>query len=265
MAHLLADASVPVFKYDKEREWDGLVCVADCDIVFLCLPTPYDPRLERIDMSAFDDVIPVLAERAQRGAVIVLKSTVLPGTTRDFSEAMPRFHWAAVPDFLRESSSNSDALRPDRVVIGTETPYGAQVLGTLYHRLLPKVPIFVMTSTEAELVKYMSNCFLATKVIFGNCFSEYAEALKCGYWRVRQAVGADKRIGDSHLQVTAARGFGGKCFPKDMLAFVSLMQSMGQDTSLLENVWAKNLRIREIRDWEWIPGAITPDEPKERE
>lgn len=119
------------------------------------------------------------------------------------------------------------------------------------------MPMFQTDPTTAEMVKYMANCYLASKVIFANEMFDICQSLGIKYEEVKKLVVADHRIFDSHLDVTTARGFGGKCFPKDLLALRAMAREKGIDTSFLDIVWKKNLAIRKTRDWEEIPGAVT--------
>jgi UDPglucose 6-dehydrogenase len=103
----------------------------------------------------------------------------------------------------------------------------------------------------------MANCYLATKVIFANEMFDLCEKLGIKYEEVKKLTVADHRIYDSHLDVTTMRGFGGKCFPKDMMALIGLADKLGVDTELLDTAWKKNLKIRKVKDWEEIPFAVT--------
>jgi len=123
---------------------------------------------------------------------------------------------------------------------------------------MPNVPILYTDPTTAEMVKYMANCFLATKVIFANEMADICMALGISYEEVKKMVVADRRIEDTHLDVTTSRGFGGKCLPKDLLALRALAKSKGVDVGILDTVWKKNLTIRRNRDWEEIPFAVSP-------
>jgi len=128
----------------------------------------------------------------------------------------------------------------------------------MYQAVLPLAPIFQTDPTSAEMVKYMANCFLATKVIFANEMCEICEKLGIKYEEVKKMVVADKRILDGHLDITTLRGFGGKCFPKDLLALRAMAKSKGVDTKILDAVWGKNLKVRKVKDWEEIPFAVSP-------
>jgi UDPglucose 6-dehydrogenase len=108
------------------------------------------------------------------------------------------------------------------------------------------------------MAKYMANCFFATKVTFANEMYDICQRLGINYEEAKKMVVADKRIYDSHLDVTSLRGFGGKCFPKDLLALRALAKDIKVDTGIMDSVWKKNLKIRKIRDWDEIPFAVTP-------
>lgn len=107
------------------------------------------------------------------------------------------------------------------------------------------------------MVKYMANCFLATKVIFANEMFDVCEKLGIKYEEMKKMVVEDRRIHDSHLDITSNGGFGGKCFPKDLLALRALAKSKGANTDILDAVWKKNLSVRTERDWEEIPFAVS--------
>jgi UDPglucose 6-dehydrogenase len=121
---------------------------------------------------------------------------------------------------------------------------------------MPNTPIFETDPTSAEMVKYMANCMLATKVVFANEMYDLCQKLNINYDEVKKMVIADKRMGSSHLDITSMRGFGGKCFPKDLLALRGLAKKLNVDTTILDAVWKKNLKVRKVHDWEEIPFAV---------
>ncbi len=116
--------------------------------------------------------------------------------------------------------------------------------------------IFQTDSTTAEMVKYMANSYLATKVIFANEMFNICQALGIKYEEVKNMVVADHRIFDSHLDVTTAKGFGGKCFPKDVVALIGRAKELKVEPKLLETAWSINKKIRNVKDWEEIPFAV---------
>jgi len=239
--------------YDKYKESDGLKDVVDfSEFIFVCLPTPYKDN--RIDLSIMDENIKEIAGFIKgTEKIVVIKSSVVPGTTRNYANLYKDCNFSFNPEFLTEANYLEDFVNSDRIVIGADNDKIRLRVTDLYRDRFPYTEIFLTDLTSAEMVKYMANCFLATKVIFANEVYDLCLKLGINYDEVKKMVAADKRVGKSHLDVTTVRGFGGKCFPKDIVALIGLFEDLGVDSSLLNAVWNKNLRIRKVRDWEDIP------------
>ncbi len=176
------------------------------------------------------------------------KSTVPVGTGRRveriLKNALPlgRFDVASNPEFLREGSAIEDFMRPDRVVIGTESEHARTVLGALYRPLYLLETPMVFTSLEtAELIKYAANAFLATKITFINEIADLCEAVGADVQDIARGIGLDGRIGRKFLH--AGPGFGGSCFPKDCQALVRSAELAETPLSIVETV----LRVNEAR------------------
>jgi UDPglucose 6-dehydrogenase len=204
--------------FDPQLGADDEAALNEADIVFICVPTPYMPGAG-FDDAALEDAIARIAEPK----VVVIKSTVLPGTTEAFQLRYPQHCFLFNPEFLREASAPQDFVRPDRQIVG----YTAQSrhLAESLLSILPDAPYkATMTAREAEMTKYMTNVFLALKVTFANEIYDLCGALDIDYQRVREATAADERIGASHLDVfdSGYRGYGGKCLPKDTKALLAL-------------------------------------------
>jgi UDPglucose 6-dehydrogenase len=228
------------------------------EFIFLCLPTPMFSDYSGIDLSVIDEVVGKVAPKiAGTDKILIIKSTVVPGTTTSYKKKYPKTLLAMNPEFLTEANALGDFLKPDRTVIGAFSQNVSARLSGLYQDLYgTNTKIFLTDPTTAEMVKYMSNAFLATKVIFANEMYDLCTALGIKYEEVKKMVAADKRIGDTHLDVTTIRGFGGKCFPKDMVALMGFAKDKKVPHELLKTVWAKNLKIRKVYDWEEIEGAV---------
>ena len=212
----------------------------------------------KIDLSIMDENIANISRLiGSTDKIIAIKSTVVPGTTRAYSERYKNSKFAFNPEFLTEANYLTDFVHADRTVVGADNNQIGLRVSALYTNRFPNMPIFRTDLTTAEVVKYMANCFLATKVLFANEMFDLCQALGVKYEEVKKMVVADRRIYDSHLDVTSVRGMGGKCFPKDVVAMIGRAKDLGVDVSLLETVWRKNLQIRKVRDWEEIPGATT--------
>jgi UDPglucose 6-dehydrogenase len=250
--------SEEVHIYDKYKDSETLEdVVKKSDFIFVCLPTPVHEG-GGMDLSIIEDAIAELNKLVDgRNKIVTIKSSVIPGTTRRLSKSYPRMKLAFNPEFLTESNYLDDFLHADRTIIGADKDTTSLALVALYRKQFPNIPIFQTDLTTAEMVKFTGNTFLSTVVMFANEMYDLCEKLGVKYEEVKKMLVADHRIHDSHLDVTSLRGFGGKCFPKDIQSLIALGQEMKSDMALLDAVWKKNLRIRKVRDWEEIPFAVT--------
>jgi len=205
--------------YDLKKYPDGMPAVNRADIVFICVPTPYHAKTGY-------DLKPVLqtAKKITDRKIIVLKSTVLPGTTTQLQKKFPRHTWLFNPEFLRDKTAVKDFLKPDRQIVGLakNTPTYRRA-AKLVMRLLPPAPYQALTSsTEAELIKLFANAYGATKVVFANMIYDACRRLGADYEKVKLGITKDARIGPSWMNIwyEGFRGYSGKCFPKDMGALI---------------------------------------------
>jgi UDPglucose 6-dehydrogenase len=230
--------------------------VKGAEAVFIAVGTPSRRGDGHADLSYVFTAATEIAEALARGAgdrpgdrtLVVTKSTVPVGTGRKveriLKNALPhgRFDVASNPEFLREGSAIQDFMRPDRVVIGTESDHARAVLGALYRPLYLLETPMVFTSLEtAELIKYAANAFLATKITFINEMADLCEAVGADVQDVARGIGLDGRIGRKFLH--AGPGFGGSCFPKDCQALVRSAELAETPLSLVETV----LRVNDAR------------------
>ncbi len=225
--------------YDPGKGLGSLKEINEAELVYVCVPTPYVAGVG-FDDSAVGDAISHL-----RGdKTIVIKSTVLPGTTEKFQGLYAQQTILFNPEFLRENRANEDFLTPDRQIVGycgVDSDLATAILETL-----PRAPYeAVVPAAVAELTKYATNSFLALKVIFGNEMFDLCQALGVEYDLVRQGISVDKRIGDSHFNVLDAgyRGYGGKCLPKDTMSLLDLADDAGIEMKLLQAAHDVNLRL----------------------
>jgi len=228
------------------------------EFIFICVPTPMFSDYSGIDLSIVEKTVDFIAPKIKNtDKILTIKSTVVPGTTAKFKKKYPKVNFAMNPEFLTEANAPKDFLNPDRTVIGVFSQQVSARLVGLYRDLYgPNSKIIITDPTTAEMVKYMSNACLASKVIFANEMYDLCTALGIKYEEVVDMVAADPRIGPSHLNVTTVRGFGGKCFPKDVVALLGFAKKMKVDMSVLKEVWQKNLKIRKVKDWEEIKDAV---------
>ncbi len=244
--------------YDKYKETESLESViAASEFIFICLPTPMKEDESGIDLSIIEDSINEITKYTDgTDKIIVIKSTVVPGTTASLGKKYPKSNFAMNPEFLTEANYLEDFLTADRTVVGANNDLTSRRLVALYRQRFPHMKIFQTDSTTAEMVKYMANSYLATKVIFANEMFNICQALGIKYEEVKNMVVADHRIFDSHLDVTTAKGFGGKCFPKDVVALIGRAKELKVEPKLLETAWSINKKIRNVKDWEEIPFAV---------
>jgi UDPglucose 6-dehydrogenase len=198
--------------------------------------------------------------------VVVIKSTVPPGTTQNLQEKTGDYcNVVFNPEFLTEANHIEDFKNQKRIILGGDNCKESLLqVKRLYMKQFPTVPYVLCGSLEAELTKYFCNCYLATKVSFANEMKQLCESLGADYERVVESAVYDSRIGTSHLAVPGPdgkRGFGGSCFPKDINALIYTMKEQNVDPGLLEAVWKKNLKFRPEKDWEKLKGrAVVDDE-----
>ncbi len=232
--------------------------VPQADLVFIAVGTPSRRGDGYADLSYVYAAAKELAPHLSGYTVIVDKSTVPVGTARNVEriirEQNPQadFDVASNPEFLREGAAIGDFMRPDRVVIGVESVRAEKLLRELYRPLnLIEAPILATNLESAELIKYASNAFLATKISFINEISMLCEAVGADVHAVARGMGMDKRIGNKFLH--AGPGYGGSCFPKDTQALVRIAQEHGTSSRIVEatielNAAQKARMIKKIRN-----------------
>lgn len=229
-------------KYDLKKFPDGLSTVNACDIVFICVPTPYK-KSTGYDYRAIE----ATAKKISGRKIVVLKSTVLPGKTAELQKRYPQHTWLFNPEFLRDKSAVQDFLTPDRQIVGMAKKTAKHTAAAkLLMKILPPAPYRAITSsTDAELIKLFANTFLATKVVFANMMYDVAHWLGADYEAIRGGVGHDPRITTSMMSVwyEGYRGYSGKCFPKDMGALIRFGQLAKHRLPLLEVADAINWKL----------------------
>jgi UDPglucose 6-dehydrogenase len=216
--------------------------VAESDIVMIAVGTPPHPLSGHADLSAVYQVAQDIAKSLSKYSVIVTKSTVPVGTsehiasiikkTRPDLERHVNYDVVSNPEFLREGSAISDFMRPDRIVVGSDSAKAQEVLKNLYRPLYLRETPFVFTDiATSELIKYASNAFLATKISFTNQIADLCEKTGANIKDVTKGMGLDGRIGNKFLHVSP--GYGGSCFPKDTRALCRTAEEFGVDLSIV--------------------------------
>jgi len=215
--------------------------VSEADAVFIAVGTPSRRGDGHADLSYVFAAATQIAKAMKDYTVVVNKSTVPVGTGREVERIIRSerpdadFDVISNPEFLREGSAIEDFMRPDRVVIGVETKRAQELMENLYRPLhLIQTPILFTKLETAELVKYATNAFLATKITFINEVADLCEKVGANVHDIAKGMGLDGRIGNKFLH--AGPGYGGSCFPKDTLAMVRTAQSAGINLKIVEAV-----------------------------
>lgn len=225
--------------------------IAECDLVFIAVPTPTTPR--GFDYSIVQNALRLVGN----GKTAVIKSTILPGTTERLQKKFPKLFVMHSPEFLVLKQAAEDAARPLRNIIGIPKNTSAfRTKAKQVMKVLPHAPFeLICNVTEAELIKYGGNFFLYLKVLYANLMYELAKAAGADYEVIRKAIAADPRIGPSHLEVLhdsghkgakKGRGAGGVCFIKDVAAlerFYTRMAKNPHGAALIRAAIAKNIAL----------------------
>jgi len=247
--------------YDKYSNfYDSLdKTVNKSDFLFLCLPTPMNPDGSQ-DLSSLTGVLDEINGVAYSQKIIIIKSTIVPGTTRSFANKYKNHTFIFNPEFLTERSAKLDFINTARIIIGGEDTVALEKFEAVYRLRFPHTPIFQTTWEGAEAVKYMANIFFSIKISFLNEMYDIAKKIGVPYEELRNMWLADFRIGNSHTDVPgfdSHRGYGGKCFPKDINAFIKWADKNDLDVDMARAAEKVNTRVREVKDWEDIKGATS--------
>tara|TARA_B110000003_G_scaffold217129_1_gene216628 strand:+ start:20599 stop:21450 length:852 start_codon:yes stop_codon:yes gene_type:complete len=230
--------------------------INDSDIVFLSVPTPANSD-GSINTNIVEDILSDINQCRKNDSVILLRSTVIPGTTDFFSKKFPELKIVFNPEFLTEKNANYDFMNQSRIILGGEEKLTDRVSELYNWRFEHSVPIIQTNFQTAELIKYMNNCFLATKVSFMNEMKLIASEINVDWNKAIEGFIGDPRVGTSHTNVPGTDGklgFSGSCFPKDLQAIIHFAESIHIDTKVLKGAWETNLKMRPSRDWEELRG-----------
>jgi UDPglucose 6-dehydrogenase len=227
--------------------------INNCNVIFVCVPTPMNK-----DGSCNVELVREVLTRLNKDtkALIVNKSTVVPGTTEKFNEEFKNLEVVFNPEFLTERNSVEDFNNQDRIILGGPRPATTE-LKQIYSTVFPNAYVIKTGSKHAEMIKYFTNCFLANKVSFANEMHNLCFALDLDYDKVVEYATLDKRLGNSHWAVPGPDGdlgFGGHCFPKDLSAIIKMTEDLGTVNNILKSVQKTNDKVRKNRDWENMKG-----------
>ena len=255
--------------YDKRQEKSNSSLeetVNESDFIFLSVPTPSNQD-GSIHLGIIETALAEINDAkidAKKENVVLIRSTVVPGTTRKLAKKYPRLNLVFNPEFLTERSAKFDFINQSRFIIGgcTHTPesprWEVSAVASLFkHRFGDSTPVVMCDYETAEIIKYMNNCFFALKVSFLNEMRMLAEKSNVDWDVAVDGFVRDGRVGHSHLQVPGPDGkfgFGGSCFPKDLRAIIQFGEENDVDMKTLKAAWETNLEVRPERDWEKLKG-----------
>ena len=248
--------------YDKYSEEKSTMQLADlvesCEVIFVCVPTPMNKDGScNIDVveGVIKQINKVLTDwKSDKRPIVVIKSTVPPGTTEKLHKKFKNVNVIFNPEFLTEANFIEDFKNQTRIILGG-TRKGTNKLRQVYSKVFPTAHIIKTHSTIAELVKYMTNPYLATKVSFANEMYQICEKFDMDYDKVVEYATLDERLGVTHWSVPGPDGdfgFGGHCLPKDLSALIEVADDL--DVDVLRSTKHTNDKVRKDRDWEKMKG-----------
>ena len=240
-------------KSNNDKNW-----VYHQEYIFLCVPTPMNKdgscNIDILEKELSD--LDLYADNHEIDKTIIIKSTIPPGTTERWNEKYNSLNIIFNPEFLTEANAVSDYENQDRIILGGPRPTSTQVK-TIFSKVFPNARIIKTNSTYAEMVKYLTNTFLSTKISFANEIYQLCKVVGADYDKVIEYATLDERLGTSHWNVPGHDGdfgFGGHCFPKDLSALLHLSEKFGTVNNVLHATQDTNDEIRKDRDWENMKG-----------
>jgi len=248
--------------YKRKSSVKNLEKLVNCsDIIFICLPTPMK-KSGQCDTSIVRKEIGKINGYSNEKKIIVIKSTVPPGTTSDIDNENENIDVIFNPEFLTEANFLEDFKKQNRIILGgNKNP--VDILKRVYLKVFPNTEIIKTDSKTSEMIKYLTNTFLATKVSFANEMKIICDESNIDYDKVVQYALHDERLGKSHWAVPGPDnklGFGGSCFPKDINALIYFAKKEGVNPEVLKSVWTTNLKVRPEKDWGKLLGRAVVKE-----
>jgi len=251
-------ADIKIYDIDPVRSQNTLEdTVNNSDFLFLSVPTPSSSD-GKMDLSIVENALKSMNDiNKNETNIVLLRSTVVPGTTKYFQEKFSNLRFVFNPEFLTERSASFDFINQTRVILGGEKKYTNLVKELYQNRFGKHLPVLETTFQTAELIKYMNNLFFATKVSFLNEMKLLADKIDVDWDQAVEGFILDGRIGHSHISVPGPDGkfgFGGSCFPKDIQALISFSEENEIEMNVLKGAWKTNLKVRPEKDWEKLKG-----------
>ena len=263
------DTEVRVYDKDPSKSLNSLEdTINNSDIIFLSVPTPSN-KDGSMNLDIVRQVLSDISEVSKNGnGIILLRSTVIPGTTRKLKLEFDNLNLIFNPEFLTERSAKFDFINQPRFILGCGDTvmdrYCSEQVAELFRdRFGESIPVVETNYETAELIKYMNNCYFATKVSFLNEMYQISQKSGVDWETAIDGFVRDGRVGHSHMNVPGPDGkfgFGGSCFPKDIRAIINYGESLDLNMNTLKGVWNTNLEVRPEKDWENLKGRAVVDE-----
>jgi len=258
------DAEVKIYDKDKSKSLNSLEeVVNESDFIFVSVPTPSNKDGSiNLDVvyNIFDEMDKI---NYRKDNIFLLRSTVIPGVTKKLQEKYKNLNIVFNPEFLTERSAKFDFINQTRFIIGGDEVNTNRVADLFRWRFGNTIPVIETNFETSEMIKYMNNCFFATKVSFMNDMRKIADKSDVDWDLAVEGFVRDGRIGHSHLAVPGPDGkygFGGSCFPKDVQAMINHAQSVGVNPMTLIGAWETNVQVRPEKDWEELKGRAVVKE-----
>lgn len=258
------DANVLIYDKNPDLSQNTLEEVIDkSQFVFISVPTPSN-KDGSINLDIVKNVMHDVSNvDTNNKPIILLRSTIVPGTSSQIQKEFPNLNIVFNPEFLTERSAIFDFLSQSRYVLGGKEEHTKKVADLYRDRFGKSIAIIETDFETAELIKYVCNCFFATKVSFLNEMRLISNKIGADWDTVVEGFVRDGRVGHSHINVPGPDGkygFGGSCFPKDIQALINFCEKNGIDPNVISGAWKTNLIVRPEKDWENLKGRAIVDD-----
>ena len=257
-----------IYDKDKSKSQNSLdELVSKSDVVFISVPTPSNldgsMNSEILD-DCLNDISTSVDKNNSDQAIYLIRSTVVPGTSRKFQKKYKNLKIVFNPEFLTERSANFDFISQTRIILGGTDKKAIKTVKELYqHRFGESLSVLETDYESAELIKYLCNNFFAVKVSFLNEMKIVSDKIGADWNDVIEGFIRDGRVGNSHTNVPGPDGkfgFGGSCFPKDIQAMINFSEQLNINLNVLRGAWKTNLEVRPEKDWEELKGRAIIDD-----
>ena len=257
------NASVLVYDKDPLKSVNTLDEVVNkSEFIFVSVPTPSN-KDGSINLDILFACISEIENAIKdNNPIVLVRSTVVPGTCEEIQKKFPKLRIVFNPEFLTERSATFDFLSQTRYILGGKESDTSEVASLYKDRFGESIAIIETNFQTAELIKYVCNIYFATKVSFLNEMKLISDSIDADWEKVIEGFVRDGRVGSSHTNVPGhdgKHGFGGSCFPKDIQALINFAENNNLDLNVVKGAWKTNLEVRPEKDWEKLKGRAVID------